>query len=152
MALLIRTNGDVARDPARLFDRFFDMNSFFDPLTRPAGASVQNRQGWMPEIDVVEKDGAFHIECALPGMKKDDIVIEASEDRLTISAKVEARQENDGTRYHFKEVRRGSFARQIGFTQPIDVDRIEASYENGILAITVPVVQTIQAKKVEIKG
>jgi HSP20 family protein len=102
---------------------------------------------------VYEKDGKYIVEAALPGFKKDEISIEVIQNQLKISAKTsEEKSEDKSERYHYRELRRGSFYRAIAFPTDIDADMIEASYDNGILKLTVPPVKPVAGKKVAIKG
>jgi HSP20 family protein len=170
MTLPTRTNGETVRSQDNSFDRFFNadfarfdpftelssarrtMNSLLDSVLRPALGSVQGPQTWVPAVNLSEKDGSYKIECAAPGLKKDDIDIEVADNRLTISAKREEEKDEADARYLYREVRRGGFSRTIAFPDDIDADHVAAKYENGVLELTVPLIKTIQARKVQIRG
>lgn len=126
------------------------MNSVLDSVLRP-GAGAAEWAG-VPALDLYEKDGQYVVECAVPGLKKDDLEIEVNDNRLTIAAKKQEEKTEDNTRYHYREVRRGGFSRSVIFPQEIDAEKVSAAYENGILKIAVPPAKSAQAKKVEIKG
>jgi HSP20 family protein len=126
------------------------MNTLLDSVMSPrSGATME----WTsPALDLYEKDGKYVIEAAIPGLKKDDIEIAVSDNRLTLSAKRQEEKTEENARYHYREVRRGGFARTIAFPQPIDEEHIEAEYTNGVLRVTVPTAEPVKAKKVQIKG
>jgi HSP20 family protein len=126
------------------------MNSLLDSALSPSsGISA----GWMsPAIDLYEKDGKYVVEAAIPGLKKDDINIEISDNRLTLTAKQQEEREEKNERYHYREVRRGGFARSIMFPQDINADQVDAEYKDGILRVSVPMEKPVEAKKVAIKG
>ena len=170
MVLPTQTNGDAVRKDAHPLERFFDgdwrrfdpfselanmrrtMNSLLDSAMRPSEGQSQF-PGWAPPIDLYEKDGLYHVDVALPGLKKDDIDIEVTDNRLTISGNFEqTSKSDDSAKYLYREVRRGGFTRTIAFNDDIDAEKVAASYENGILKLSVPLVKTLQAKKVAIKG
>ena len=125
------------------------MNAMLDTaMTGEASAAA-----FTPETDVYEKDGKYVVELALPGFKKDDINVEVTDNRLTISAKTsEEKKEDEGSRYHYRELRRGSFWRTISFPQDVDASQIDATYQDGILKVVAPPVKPVEAKKVAIKG
>jgi len=127
------------------------MNSVFDSALAPLGAGGESPT-WSPAIDLYEKDGTYHVECAVPGLKKEDFDIEIADNRLTISAKHEAEtsEEDKTNRYFYREMRRGSFQRTIAFPEDIDADRVSATYEHGILKLTVQTAKPSKAKKVAV--
>ncbi|MBV8172680.1 MAG: Hsp20/alpha crystallin family protein [Candidatus Eremiobacteraeota bacterium] len=167
MATTTQGNGKETKLPAPrgIFDTFFGpefgrypfpelstfrrtMNSLLDNVMMPEATFIS-----APATDVYEKDGKYVVEAALPGFKKEDISIEVADNQLKISAKTnEEKKEDQGARYHYRELRRGSFYRTIAFPADIDADNIEASYDNGILTLTVPPMKPVAAKKVAIKG
>lgn len=125
------------------------MNAMLDTAMTGDPSSVT----FSPETDVYEKDGKYVVEIALPGFKKDDINLEVGDDSLTISARTsEEKKRDDGNRYHYREVRRGSFWRTITFPHDVDSSHVDASYQDGILKIIVPPIKPVEAKKVAIKG
>jgi len=129
------------------------MNSVLDSALSPLG-SIGESTASAPAVDLYEKDGTYRVECAVPGLKKEDIDIEIADNRLTISAKrEEEKSEGDqNSRYFYRELRRGSFQRTIAFPEEIAAEQVSASYENGILALSVPTTKPAKAKKVAING
>jgi HSP20 family protein len=126
------------------------VNTLLDTVMSPRAAGMME---WAaPAVNLFEKDGKYVIEAAIPGLKKDDIEIRISDDRLTLTANRQEEKTEENARYHYRELRRGGFARTITFPQPIDDTHVEAEYTNGVLRITVPMAQAAKAKKVQIKG
>ena len=127
------------------------MNSLLDSVLRPEMGSASEWIG-VPALDLYEKDGQYVVECAVPGLKKEDLDIEVNDNRLTISAKKQEEKTEQNAHYHYRELRRGGFSRAVVFPQDIDSEKVSAQYDNGILKISVPPAKTAQTKKVEIKG
>ncbi len=132
------------------------MNALLDSVLSPptsltAGGSVWSGYG-VPAIDLYEKDNAYVIEAAVPGLKKDDIDIEVTTNSITLSAKKQEEKTEENERYHYREVRRGGFSRTITFPQDIDPEKVEATYQNGILHITIGMAKPVATKKVLVKG
>lgn len=159
--------GSSVASPETIFDRFFEggwdpfseisnlrrtMNMLFDSALRPSVPGALATGTWVPAIDLYEKDGNYVVECALPGIKKEDVDIEVDENSLTLSTKHTEEKVDENTRYHYREMRRGSFSRRITFPYDIDPNKVTADFQNGVLKITVPASKTHQAKKVAIKG
>ena len=126
-------------DPFRAFDEL--ERSFFN-----------DRQTLSFRTDVTDTGDAYKLEAELPGFKKEDISIDVENDCLTIS--VERKEENDDNRPNYIKRERvyGSFSRSFDVSG-IEVDKIEASYQDGILTLTMPkkVEQKPASRKLEIQ-
>ena len=160
MATLTKTNGGAKPAMASpLADFYFEpftaltnmrrmMDSFFDTMSLPQTAF--NALSTQPQANVYEKDGAYTIECAVPGYKKDDITVEARGNEVTISGKYSEEKAEDEKQYRRREMRQGSFTRTIAFPDEIDADKVAAALENGMLKVTVRRVQPVSPKKIPI--
>ncbi len=128
----------------RLFDNVF---SRFDS-TMP---SVFNQMSAWPSVEVVETDKDIRIVAELPGMDEKDVEVSVSDDVLTICG--EKKAEIDKER-HFSERYYGRFERRIPLPFEVEDDRAEASFENGVLTVTLPKSPMAEAKtkRIEISG
>src|SRR5580704_17978285 len=95
----------------------------------------------IPAVNIVEKQDHFDIILASPGMKKNDFSIDVEGNLLTISAEHEERDE----RHTRREFNYTSFSRSFTLPEGVMKDRIDASYENGLLKLMLP--KTEEAKK-----
>lgn len=127
-----------------------NVNTLLDSVVRPGAMGFTAT--WGPAVDVYEKDGKYHVEFAVPGLKKDDIEIEVNDNSLTVSGKTKEDKADESPRYHYREIRRTEFSRTIQFPQEINAEQVTASYDNGILKLSVPSAKPAAAKKVTIKG
>lgn len=91
-----------------------------------------------PAANIIEKGDAFQLDLAAPGMKKDDFRINLENNILTISAELEDEKREEGKNYSRKEFYYGSFSRAFTLPKTIDLDKIKAEYESGILSIILP--------------
>ncbi len=106
---------------------FFDDDRFF------------NTRSWnLPAVNVVESDNSFELELAVPGMKKEDFIIEVNEGILTISSENEMEKEVEEKNYTRKEYSYNSFSRSFTLPKNVNAEKIEARYENGILHMFLP--------------
>jgi HSP20 family protein len=106
--------------------------------------------GWAPAIEVYEKEDKFVVKAELPGMKKEDIDISVTGDTLSIKGERKAESEVKEEDYYFCERSYGSFSRSIALPSSINTEKIEASYEDGVLEVSLPKVPEVKAKKVDI--
>jgi HSP20 family protein len=92
--------------------------------------------GWMPNVDLLETEAAFVIVAELPGFGPDDFAITATADGLTLSGQ---RAPVEGTtRYLRMERGQGRFTRSFVFGEPVSANDIRASFDEGVLTVTVP--------------
>jgi HSP20 family protein len=110
------------------------------------------RESWLPAIDVFDTKEAVVLKAELPGMDPDDIQIEVEDNVLTVKGERRFEEEVDEERYYRVERRYGSFQRSIALPQTVKATDISASYEDGILTITVPKVEEQQPKRIEVKA
>lgn len=113
-----------------ILDRFF--NDTFD-----SGFDVE-KAAYLPAVDIVETEKSFALEVAAPGMKKEDFQIDFNDGKLTISGERKFEKESKDVNYHTRETRYGSFSRSFYLPENIDESKIKASYEDGILNVTIP--------------
>ena len=137
-----RGNRISAYDPFRMLD---DMErSFFGGGSHPAMASFRT--------DVTDTGDAFVLDAELPGFKKEDIKIDVENDCLTITAERKADEEEKQKNFIKRERFYGSFSRSFDVSG-VNVDGIEAAYNDGILKLTMPKkVETVPpTRRLEIK-
>jgi HSP20 family protein len=92
----------------------------------------------VPSVNVVEKADKFVIEVAAPGLKKDDFQIEIDNGVLKISSEKKQEQENKDEKILRREFSYCSFKRTFSLPETIEVDKVEAKHENGILYVQLP--------------
>lgn len=126
-------------------DRLMDMPLLFNDLfTKDLWnwglSNNSNTNTTIPAVNIRETAEHFEVEVAAPGMKKEDFSVELDGNTLTIrSERQEEREQKEGERYNRREFSYQSFQRM--FTLPkdvVDVDRIAARYENGLLQLLIP--------------
>lgn len=138
--------------PAGVFnemDRMID--SFF------AGNSSNVKSGRYPAVDVLEKEKAYGLNIELPGYSKNDVEIKIDNNLLTISAveeekKEEKQEAKEQPRYVIRERSSRSFTRTFVLPREVDKDNIEASFENGLLSLSIPKVPKAVPQTISIKA
>jgi len=107
-------------------------------------------KGLVPAIDVFEKEDKFVVKAELPGMREDDIDVSVVGDTLTIKGEKKTEAEVKEDDYYRCERSYGSFFRSVALPSHVDAKKIEASYEEGVLEITLPKVPEVKPKKVPV--
>lgn len=107
---------------------------------------------WAPSIDMYEKEDSFIVRVELPGVNKDDVDISMTGDILTIKGERKPPAEVNEEDYQCCEVCYGSFSRSITLSSAVDIDKIEASYGDGILELHLPKVKEAIPAKIQIKA
>ena len=118
-----------------LFDDFFAKDLWNWGLDNNSSTRTS-----IPAVNIKETNDNFLVEMAAPGMNKEDFKIELDGNNLTITSEHKAeKEENEGERYTRREFSYQSFQRS--FTLPrdvVDIDQINAKYENGVLHLSIP--------------
>jgi len=102
-------------------------------------------------MDVAENEQGYQVKVQLPGVKPEDIELTVRQNSLTLKGQHSSTKEEKKENWVVKEIRSGSFGRSITFDKPIDADKIDTSYENGVLTISVPYREAGKPKKISIK-
>jgi HSP20 family protein len=129
-------------------------NDFFKPWNGWLDDGVWEKSLKVPAVNISEHDNDYTVSVAAPGLKKEDFKIEVEGNMLTISAQKEERKEEKEEKYSRKEYNYSSFSRSFTLPDEVKQDKIEASYENGVLKLVLPKnavskqssVKTIQVK------
>lgn len=104
-----------------------------------------------PSVNIREEEARYLLELSAPGYDKKDISISVENEVLTISGNVNEEHEEKNDNYVSREFRTGSFRRSFNLGKLIDTEKVSAKYENGILHVELPKVETAVRKPKEIK-
>ncbi len=123
----------------------------FDDLEKRFFPSVASEpRGFIPAMDVYETKDAVMIESPLAGVDPDKVEISIQDGVLTVRGETEHKSEVEEKDYYRKEVRFGSFYRQVALPAQVDGDKAEANFEKGMLKIRVPKLPEIRAKTIKV--
>jgi HSP20 family protein len=141
-------------NPALVRDPFFNfVDRFFSDLAWPAGNALEfDAAKFTPAVDIVETENAFVAKADLPGLTKDDIELSLEDGVLSISGERTFKHEEKGEGKSFRRIERayGSFRRAFTLPQGVDVDKVEASFTDGVLTLTLPKTEIVKARKIAI--
>ena len=102
-----------------------------------------------PAVDLFEEKDDIVVKAELPGMDKDNIEVNLTDNMLTIKGEKKKENEVKEEKYYRCERSYGSFVRNIEIPKAVHVDKVKASFKNGILEVRVP--KTEEAKRKEVK-
>jgi HSP20 family protein len=104
--------------------------------------------GWMPAVDIVEKPEALIVTAELPGMTAKEVDVSVDDGVLTISGEKEEEKKEgeENSQFYLFERRYGSFRRAFTLPNAVDVDKISAEFDNGLLRVTLPKTENVKAK------
>lgn len=125
-----------------------EMNRLFDASTRER---VFNSPSY-PAINIWTNEDGQLITAEMPGVNPDDLNIDVTGDALSISGERKQEEVGKEVRYHRRERSFGSFSRTVQLPFMVDTDKVEASFQNGILQIYLPRAEADKPKKIEIKS
>jgi HSP20 family protein len=130
----------LRRDMDRLWDFFLE-----------GGLKRRTEEGgeWLPSLDVSETKNELMVKAEVPGMDPKDINISLGDGVLTIKGEKKQEKEEKEADYHLVERSYGTFVRSVRLPKEVQGDKISASYEEGVLKITLQ--KSGEAKKKEIK-
>jgi len=103
----------------------------------------------MPAVNIAESEKSFDLEVSAPGFKKNDFKIDVDVNTMTISAESEEEIKDENKRYTRKEFKRTEFSRVFTLPESVNMEKIEAKYDNGILNIILPKLDEAKAKKTQ---
>jgi len=142
----------ISREMDRLMDTFFGGGVAAGRVgATPGGESRYARTMWTPQIEVRHREDALLIHVDLPGVKQEDIQLEATEDGIAISGERSEQRDEEEQGYRHTERTYGSFYRLIPLPDGARVESAKASMHNGVLEVTVPV-ERPQHRRIQIEG
>lgn len=131
-------------NPVNLFSEFDRL--FERPFAHTA------TEEWDVALDVAETDDNFIVKATVPGVNPDDMEITLENNVLTLKGEAKSDEDIEDTDYHIRERRFGFFSRSIRFPTAVNGDKVEATYNNGVLTLTVPKIEEVKPKRIAIKA
>ena len=122
------------------------MEDFGSPRTPNVGAI-----DLAPSCELGEQDGNYIFKTDMPGVKKTEIKIELDGTTLVVSAERKHEKHSEDKKTHYSEISYGSYFRSITLPSKVDEKKVQASFEDGVLTITLPKAESKQAKQISVQ-
>ena len=126
-------------------DRLWDRLGGEKPLARTFG------DVWSPSVDISETKDSLVVKADLPGLEAKDVNVSIAGDVLTIKGQKKAEEEEKDEHYHCVERYSGSFQRVFQLPSGVKADQIEATFDKGVLKVTLQKVEEAKKKEIEVK-
>ena len=152
MANVVRWN--PMREAAGLMNEF-DRALEYPLLRQRWGMPLRTNEvvgSWNLALDVAEKGDVFTVKASLPGISPDDLNVTLEDNVLTIQGEVKEDELIEENSYHIRERRYGSFSRSVRFPVPVEGEKVEAEYENGVLTLSIPKAEAVKPKRIAVKA
>jgi HSP20 family protein len=104
-----------------------------------------------PAVNVWEKEEMLFVEAEVPGLKMEDLDISVTSNELSIKGQ-RMKEEQEGVTYHRRERGAGSFCGVVRLPVDVDVNKVEARFEDGVLTIALPKAASAKPRKIEVKA
>ena len=148
--------GSWGGTPFRALQRFADeVDRMFDDVGR-RWVGVQGVRGrttgdvWAPEIEVFQKNNELVIKADLPGLKRDEVTVEVTDDAVAIQGERRRETEEEREGVYRSERSYGSFYRVIQLPEGAITEQAKATFRDGVLEITMPAPPTAKGRRLEI--
>lgn len=125
------------------FDQLFETS-----FIMPGGLTAQ---GGFPPVDMQVTEDDVVVKMAVPGATPDDINISVTGDTVVVSGEVRREQREQKAQTHFEEIWYGSFQRAFALPVQVDANKAGASFENGMLTLTLPKAEATKPRKIQVK-
>ena len=133
--------GSIRSEMDRLWNKFLGETPFARSFT----------EEWSPSVDISETKDKLVIKAELPGLDAKDVNVSISGDLLTIKGEKKKEEEEKDEHHHYMERYYGSFQRSFQLPVNVKTDKIEATFDKGVLKVTLPKTEEAQKKEIEIK-
>ena len=134
--------GSFRKEMDRFWNRFFGET----PLSRTF------TEEWVPSVDISETKDSFVVKTELPGLEAKDVDVSISGDLLTIKGEKKKEEEEKDEHHYCAERYYGSFQRTFQLPTGVKADKIEATFDKGVLKVTLPKEEEAKKKEIEIKA
>lgn len=141
----------LVRDIDEVFDRFLNTplpfpTYNFEPVRRAMEGT------WMPALDLTETEKEFMVRAEVPGVPRENLDVHLEGEILTLTGHREkvTRETNENVLWEERET--GKFLRTIRLPKAVDATKVEAIYQDGILTVRVPKIETVVKNKIHIKA
>lgn len=161
MTKMKEKKGQVVPRVSRNLTPFEDMDRVFNQLWEggllkpwgsrwPMWGEFSGIEERFPKIDVIDREKDVVVRAELPGISKDNLDISLSDEYLSIQAETHEEKKEEGE-YYRSEIHHGTFSRTVHLPAPVDGDKAEASFKEGVLEVTVPKIEQKEKHKIPIK-
>ncbi len=108
-------------------------------------------EGKIPNVDVIERDEEVLVRAELPGVDKKDLEVSLSDNALTIKGSTKTEEKEERGDYYRREVSSGTFSRTVRLPTEVDGDKVQSSFKDGLLELTLPKVKKARRHRIKVE-
>ena len=108
-------------------------------------------EGKIPNVDVIERDEEVLVRAELPGVDKKDLEVSLSDNALTIKGSTKTEEKEERGDYYRREVSSGTFSRTVRLPAEVDGDKVQSSFKDGLLELTLPKVKKARRHRIKVE-
>jgi HSP20 family protein len=131
--------GTLRPDLGNLFDDFF-------------GRPLSTWSAWTPAADLYETPESFVLEMELPGFDLDDIELTMEKGMLSVTGERKMEEKEEDRTYHLQERSVERFTRSYALPRSVEIDKVDASFSNGVLKVLLPKAAEAKPRRIEVKA
>lgn len=140
------------------WDPFREMISLREAIDRLFEESFVRPRAWLEAervmsvpLDIYEEGDDLIVKATVPGVKPEDLNVQIQNNVLTISGETREERERKETNYHLREHRYGRFERSVTLPYAVQVDKAEATFDNGVLRLRLPKAEEVRGRRIQVK-
>jgi HSP20 family protein len=125
-----------------------NMMNLIDNMFNDSIARFDRHTFFSPKVDVIETAGQYELSLAIPGIERENVSIELEKNMLKISGEKHQRKLQEGEKFHQVENQYGKFSRTFNLPENVNKDAVEASFNNGVLTVLIPKMESKETKSI----
>ena len=129
-----------------------EMERVFDRFLEPRWDEFETAGGWAPRLDFSETKDAYMVKAEIPGVEQKDLSVSLHNQMLTIKGEKHKEKEEKGEKYHKVERSWGEFTRTIALPGAADTEKVNATFKDGVLTITLPKTPAAKGTTIPVKA
>jgi HSP20 family protein len=134
--------------PFEMMKRFSEeMDNVFGGYGLWRGSVPIEKEVWTPAIEVFEKDNKFFVRAELPGLVKEDVKVELTDDYLIIKGERKNEKEEKGEGFYRTELSYGKFYRSVPIPEFANLEETQATFNNGVLEVSIPIPEAARKRR-----
>lgn len=108
-------------------------------------------EGWMPKVDVIDRDDDIVVRAEVAGVDKKDLDISVTESSVTLKGETKQEEREERGHYYRHEISRGAFARMVTLPAQVDTEKAKAEFKDGVVEVTMPKVAKSKRRSIKLE-
>ncbi len=125
-------------------------NQLFNEFAKMKKTNGLQGTNFSPFCEIAEEERSYVLTFDMPGVKKDQVKVEAEDNQISVRAERKEEKETDSKKKHLSELFYGNYARTFTLPGPIDVTNVDAKFENGVLTVRVPKTESSKTRQIPV--